>query len=597
VLIRKLATLQITSFLTIYHIFFMVLCCVMLLACAKKDDPSPSEFPGLRIDSVTVSEGNAGETKQASFTVRLSPARDEVVTIDYEFISTMEQVEQIISEHKEKNVVGEVADIDPSEVNLVSDDDVVALEKSRLTFDSGETEKTIIVDVIGDALYEADEIFAVRLSNASNGVTIVLSGGLGTVENDDSAPQATIVMLDDASNILSESEQPVRRFAVKLDNESGVDALLKFEYGSPNTVDIATFRGDYMVFDDKYDVADLSLNRVPVGSEFSILVGQVEQQFVVRVIDDGRKENEEIIQINLVSENNHAVVGRDYSDVVMKIASNDQIDIRAFRPLNDTGASGFAGDPGWVEVSDKPVAEFPLQDADVGRDAVNPEGTLRQKAGMGKSGFDFTALNMEGKEVKLNEQGHPLDMVGNEVELNEQGDPLDLTYEVRCVKDNVTQLVWEIKKRGNAGLQAAGKLVYWYEPDPTINGGDAGKRGSEDCISMGRTCNIMFYTAEINLLNLCGMAGWRVPAIGELRSIADYGRHGTSGMAKLAYDTRFFSNEILGLPIWSSTPSADHRKALTMRYSGQPSMNEVAKDARKVATVRLVSDTRLTLVE
>ncbi len=560
----------------------------MLLACAKDPGASPSGEQGLWIESVSVPEGGAGEIKPASFTVRLSPAQDGVVTVDYEFIRSMAQVEQIIRESEEKGVV---VDIDPAEINLVGDSDVAALVKGTLTFNSQETAKTIIVDVIGDELYEMDENFAVTLSN-SNGPEIVLRGGLGTIVNDDSAPQATIMMLDDGINTLNESEQPVRRFAVKLSEKSDVDALLKFAYGSPNAVDIATFRGDFILFDHKYDAADLGSNRVSVGSEFSIPAGQLEREFVVRVIDDGRKENEETIQVILISENAHAVVGLDYRDVVMKIASNDQVDITTFRSLNDTGASGFADDSGRIVVNNKPAVEFPLQDADVGRDALSQQEGGLLKVGSGKFGFDFTALNMEGNEVTVNELGHPLDMEGNEVELDEQGNPLDLTYKVRCVKDNMTQLVWEIKEKGNAGLQAAGKYFYWYEPDSTINGGDIGERGSEDCMLISETCNILYYTAEINMLNLCGMAGWRMPTIEDLRSIGDYGRHSTTGMGKFAYDTRFFKNETQGLSIWSSTPSAaDPKKALTMKYLSQPSLGEAAKNASKKAAARLVNDT------
>jgi len=593
VLIRKLAASKVTSFMVICRIFFMVLYCVMLLACAEKGDPPPIEAQGLQIDSVTISEGSAGEVKQASFTVRLIPAQDGVVTVDYEFISSMDQVEQIISEHKEKGL----ADINQDKVvSLVSDSDVAALVGGTLTFSSQETEKTIVVDVIGDALYEMDESFGVKLFNSS-GPAIVLSGGLGTIANDDTAPQATIVLLDDGINILDESEQPARRFAVKLSEESGVDTSLKFAYGSSNTVGIATFRGDFMIFNHQYDAADLSKNRISASAEFSIDVGELEKEFVVRVIDDGRKENEEIIQVILVSINEHAVVGRDYSDVVMKIASNDQIDITAFRPLSDTGANGYADDSGRLVVGNEPVAEFPMQDADLGRDADNRKGIL-QKAGGGKSGFDFTALNMAGNEVKVNQEGHPLDMAGNVVELDKDGNALDPVYKVRCVRDNWTQLVWEIKKRGNEGLQAAGKFFYWYEPDSTMNGGEIGKRGNEDCTLINEECNILYYTAEINMLNLCGMTGWRVPTLEDLRSIADYGPHDGPGMAKLAYDTRFFRNEIIGQPIWSSITSAnDPKQALTMRYLNQPSLGEYKKSEPNKVTARLVNDTLITSAE
>lgn len=53
-----------------------------------------------------------------------------------------------------------------------------------LTFNAGETSKTIAVSVVNDALVEPDETFFVRLSSAS-GATIATGTGTGTIVNDD----------------------------------------------------------------------------------------------------------------------------------------------------------------------------------------------------------------------------------------------------------------------------------------------------------------------------------------------------------------------------------------------------------------------------
>lgn len=54
----------------------------------------------------------------------------------------------------------------------------------RLTFGVGETTKTITVNVAGDTAVEADETFAVTLSNA-NGATLATSTAQATIRNDD----------------------------------------------------------------------------------------------------------------------------------------------------------------------------------------------------------------------------------------------------------------------------------------------------------------------------------------------------------------------------------------------------------------------------
>ena len=53
-----------------------------------------------------------------------------------------------------------------------------------LTFDPGETSKTISVTVRNDTTVEADETFFVNLSRSS-GAAIAVSRGTGTIRNDD----------------------------------------------------------------------------------------------------------------------------------------------------------------------------------------------------------------------------------------------------------------------------------------------------------------------------------------------------------------------------------------------------------------------------
>src|SRR5262249_48039370 len=64
-----------------------------------------------------------------------------------------------------------------------SDNDYTSASGS-LTFNAGETSKTVTVSVIGDLTYEQAETFYVNLSSASN-ATIGDSQGVGTIVNDD----------------------------------------------------------------------------------------------------------------------------------------------------------------------------------------------------------------------------------------------------------------------------------------------------------------------------------------------------------------------------------------------------------------------------
>lgn len=113
------------------------------------------EGPVLRINNVEILEGTGG-TKNFSFTVTLTPASPDPVTVQY-------------------------ATADSSAV-AGSDYTVTG---GTLTFSAGQTSDSVVVSVRGDATVEATEAFLVNLSNATGGATIFDKQGVGTILNDD----------------------------------------------------------------------------------------------------------------------------------------------------------------------------------------------------------------------------------------------------------------------------------------------------------------------------------------------------------------------------------------------------------------------------
>jgi hypothetical protein len=61
-----------------------------------------------------------------------------------------------------------------------------------LTFQPGQTSKTVTVSVRGDRTQEADETFFLKLAN-SQGATIADGQGLGTIQNDDGGTLAAVI--------------------------------------------------------------------------------------------------------------------------------------------------------------------------------------------------------------------------------------------------------------------------------------------------------------------------------------------------------------------------------------------------------------------
>lgn len=116
--------------------------------------------PSLSIDDVTVTEGNSGTTN-AVFTVSLSEAAGRQVTVDY---TTADGTATAGSDYQSTS--------------------------GTLTFDAGETSKTVTVVVLGDTATESNETFYVNLTNPAN-ATIADGQGVGTIRDDDGGGGST----------------------------------------------------------------------------------------------------------------------------------------------------------------------------------------------------------------------------------------------------------------------------------------------------------------------------------------------------------------------------------------------------------------------
>ena len=187
--------------------------------------------------------------------------------------------------------------------------------------------------------------------------------------------------------------------------------------------------------------------------------------------------------------------------------------------LNDTGID-WCADANTNNL-DCPVADFPGQDGEFGRDALERTGQL-DKVGDGTAGFDFTKLDANGNDV-----------------------PVGATN-WSCVRDNQTGLIWEVKTV-DGGLRDKSHGYSWYDPNPNTNGGDSGIRDGGTCV--GSDCDTTGYTEAVNQQGLCGASDWRLPSVDELVSLIHHG-----GRIP-AIDTDYFPNTP-NVIFWSATASA-----------------------------------------
>jgi hypothetical protein len=116
--------------------------------------------PRVSISDVTRAEGKKGQTTLFTFTVTLSVAYDEPVTVSY------------------RTVDGTATSGTGGNADYIA-------RTGTLTFAPGETTKTITIEVKGDNKWEADETFYLDLFGLSSNALFTKNRGLGTILNDD----------------------------------------------------------------------------------------------------------------------------------------------------------------------------------------------------------------------------------------------------------------------------------------------------------------------------------------------------------------------------------------------------------------------------
>lgn len=113
--------------------------------------------PRISIGDVSKAEGQKGQSTLFTFTVTLSAAYDQAVTMSYRTMNG---------------------------TATTGDNDYIA-RTGTLTFNPGETSKTITIEVKGDSKKEADETFYLDLSGNSVNSLLTKKRGVGTIRNDD----------------------------------------------------------------------------------------------------------------------------------------------------------------------------------------------------------------------------------------------------------------------------------------------------------------------------------------------------------------------------------------------------------------------------
>lgn len=212
-------------------------------------DPKPK----LTIAPVNFNEGDS-DTKKAVFTVSLSQASDEAVTVDYE----------------------------TSDGTAKSNEDYTG-KSGQLTIPKGDTSGTIEVDVLNDTLDEDDEDFSLTLKNPVGADLGASPSATCTIQDDDDPP-----------NIVVSTPEVI-------EGDSGNDTKLIFDVnlsiasGKKVTVTYSTAGGTATQDSDYKAISNKTLTFAPGDTST--------KPIEVTVLGDDLQEPDETVTLNLTADN------------------------------------------------------------------------------------------------------------------------------------------------------------------------------------------------------------------------------------------------------------------------------------------------------
>jgi CSLREA domain-containing protein len=212
----------------------------------------------ITISDQTITEGNSG-TSNMNFAITLSAASPVPVSFNYATVSS--------SAKSGADFTSTLSDSDGTTPGI-------------LTIAAGQTTARITVPIVGDAINEANEVFYVLLSNASNAV-FSKGRGTGTItDNDNTLPE------------LSVSDVTIHEGNTGTPRNANFTLSLNAPSGQVVSVNVATTDGTARAGSDYFAMQTTNIRFSP---------GQTQRTVTVAVRGDTRDEDNETFFVNLVS--------------------------------------------------------------------------------------------------------------------------------------------------------------------------------------------------------------------------------------------------------------------------------------------------------
>jgi hypothetical protein len=247
----------------------------------------------LSISGSSVQEGNSG-TRPLAFTVNLSSVASLPITVDY----------------------GTIINLGTATHGV----DYMPIY-GRLTFNPGETSKTVPVNVIGDTLVEPNETFVMRLSNVVSSIPVMLttSTATGVILNDD-------IIGISVFPVTGSENAGTFWFRLGLTEPAATPMTVRFD--TSNGTARSGARGDYL--------ATSGTVRIEPGVR-DVLVG-------VPIVNDVIKESTEFFYVTLSNPVNVVIQTAQATGTIL-----DDDGVGSVAPQSQALLDSLLADPSWVD--------------------------------------------------------------------------------------------------------------------------------------------------------------------------------------------------------------------------------------------------------
>jgi hypothetical protein len=235
------------------------------------DDPQPSITLG---SSSFRTEGAAGTTNNATYEVRLSNPSYQTITVAY---ATADGTATAGSDY--------------------------AATSGTITFNPGETTKSITVQLSGDNVDETNETYFVNLSSPTN-ATIAAGQGVGTIQDDDGPAMS------------------ISSTAVKEGNTGFTDAIFTVTLSAPSVQDIGANFGTT----DGTAVSNTDFQRAnPIIRTLTIPAGATSTTITIRVVGDYLIEPDETFVVNILNPFNGTIANGQATGTILNDDANGKL--------------------------------------------------------------------------------------------------------------------------------------------------------------------------------------------------------------------------------------------------------------------------------